>query len=165
MNEKILEVENLKVNFILPDSIVYGVRDASFDLKRNEILGIVGESGSGKSVSCLSTLRLHPKKTKIEGKIIVDGEDVLKKEIAWVRKNIRGKKISMVFQDPTVALNPIYSIGWQMKEALMFRKDKIGDSKKEKDYIISMLTLSTACTNFNLPKANILSRKLFSTGK
>jgi len=139
MSEKILEVENLKVNFLLPDSIVYAVRDASFDLKRNEIMGIVGESGSGKSVSCLSTLRLLPKKIKTEGKIIIDGHNILEEEESWVRKNIRGKKISMVFQDPTVALNPIYSIGWQMREALMFRKEKIGDSKKETEFIINIL--------------------------
>jgi len=139
MSEKILVVEDLKVNFLLPDSTVYAVRDASFDLNKNEIMGIVGESGSGKSVSCLTTLGLLPKKTRTEGKIIIDGIDILKKEEAWVRENIRGKKISMVFQDPTVALNPIYSIGWQMKEALMFRKDKIGDSKKENALIIKIL--------------------------
>jgi peptide/nickel transport system ATP-binding protein len=139
MSEKILVVENLKVNFLLPDSTVYAVRDASFDLNKNEIMGIVGESGSGKSVSCLTTLGLLPKKTRTEGKIIIDGVDILKKEEAWVRENIRGKKISMVFQDPTVALNPIYSIGWQMREALMFRKDRIGDAKKETELIIKIL--------------------------
>jgi peptide/nickel transport system ATP-binding protein len=139
MNNKIIEVKNLKVRFLLPDSIVYAVRDASFDLKKNEIMGIVGESGSGKSVSCLSMLRQLPKKARTEGKIMIDGQNVLEKEEDWVRKNIRGKKISMVFQDPTMALNPIYSIGWQMKEALMFRRNKIGDAKKEKDFIINIL--------------------------
>ncbi len=139
MSEKILVVEDLKVNFLLPDSTVYAVRDASFDLNRNEIMGIVGESGSGKSVSCLATLGLLPKKTRTEGKIIIAGQNILEKEEAWVRENIRGKKISMVFQDPTVALNPIYSIGWQMREALMFRKDRIGDERKKTDLIVKIL--------------------------
>jgi oligopeptide/dipeptide ABC transporter ATP-binding protein len=120
MNDKhVLDVLNLQTHFFALDSIVQAVRGVSLSLGGSEILGIVGESGSGKSVTCLSALRLVPTPGKIiSGEIYIKGNDILTKSEEWLRRNIRGKEIAMIFQDPMTALNPTYTVGWQMKEAL-----------------------------------------------
>jgi peptide/nickel transport system ATP-binding protein len=118
LNEEILKVEGLKTYFYTEAGIVRAVDGVSFDVKKGESLGLVGESGSGKTVSTLSILRLIPKPGKIvEGKIEFEGENLLNKSEDEMRK-IRGKKISIIFQDPSSSLNPLFTIETQLKDIL-----------------------------------------------
>ena len=115
----VLEVINLETQFFTLAGVIRAVRGVTLSLGKNEILGIVGESGSGKSITCLSAMRLVPTPGRITGgSVLVEGQDILLEGEEELCRNIRGKKISMVFQDPLTALNPTYTIGWQMKEAL-----------------------------------------------
>jgi peptide/nickel transport system ATP-binding protein len=114
---ELLRVENLTVDFPTEDGIVQAVRGVSYTLREREVLGIVGESGSGKSVSSMAVMGLLPKNARINGKISFRGKDVLsmsQKE----QRTLRGRKIAMIFQDPMTALNPVYTIGDQLAEAL-----------------------------------------------
>src|SRR5919206_3145397 len=113
----LLDVKNLRTYFETDDGIVKAVDDISFQLKRGETLGIVGESGSGKSVTNLSIIRLIPDPPGriVSGEIIFDGQDVMALPQDEVRK-IRGKRISMIFQDPMTSLNPFMRISRQLME-------------------------------------------------
>ena len=121
--EIILEVKNLSTNFYSSAGIVKAVDDVSFSIKKGQVLGIVGESGSGKSVTSLSILRLTPKDvSKIEsGQVLFKGEDLLKVPESRMRA-IRGGDIGMIFQEPMTSLNPVYTVGSQITEALMLHK-------------------------------------------
>lgn len=137
--EKILEVKGLQTSFYTHLGEVQSVRNVDFDLYKGEVLGIVGESGSGKSVTCSSVMRLlqHPGKIKA-GEVFFKGEDLVQKTEKEMRK-IQGNEMSMIFQDPMSALNPVYTIGNQMVEVIRAHK-KV--SKKEAEEIaIRMLTL------------------------
>ena len=121
-SENILSIENLKTYFFTKKGIVRAVDDISFYLRKGEILCIVGESGSGKTVTALSILRLVESPGKIiEGKMILDGEKLLELSPDKMQ-DVRGNKISMVFQDPHSALNPIFTIGDQVSEAITAHK-------------------------------------------
>ena len=116
-SEKLLEVRHLKTQFSTDEGIAHAVEDVSFDLKRGETLGIVGESGSGKSVTMLSVIRLVTGKIT-DGEILFDGRDLRKlsdKEMIA----LRGKDITMVFQDPMTSLAPVYTIGFQLMEPIL----------------------------------------------
>ncbi len=115
----LLEVKNLKTQFKSKDGVVKAVDDVSFYLNRGETLGVVGESGSGKSVTAMSILRLvqHPGKI-VGGEILFEGRDLLKLDEKEMRK-VRGKEISMIFQDPMTSLNPVLTIGRQLSEPLI----------------------------------------------
>ena len=113
----LLEVRDLTVRFPTEDGIVNAVRGVSYTLAEREVLGIVGESGSGKSVSSLAVMGLLPRSARISGQIIFDGKDVLTQSPAEQR-SLRGRRIAMVFQDPMTALNPVYTIGDQLAEAV-----------------------------------------------
>ncbi len=115
----ILEVSNLTTRFHTRNGIVHAVEDVSFSVEKGQTLGIVGESGSGKSVSCYSLLGLIPQPPgKIHsGKAIFDGIDLLKTSEKKLR-SIRGKRISMIFQDPMTSLNPYLKISTQLMEPL-----------------------------------------------
>jgi oligopeptide/dipeptide ABC transporter ATP-binding protein len=117
--ETILDVRNLHTHFFLRRGVVKAVDGVSFSLKRGEVLGLVGESGCGKSLTALSLMRLLPKggARTVQGEVRLDGEDILKRTPAEMRQ-IRGRKISMVLQDPQTSLNPVFSIGDQLREAL-----------------------------------------------
>jgi ABC-type dipeptide/oligopeptide/nickel transport system ATPase component len=119
----LLSVENLSVRFKTEDGIVHAVSGVSFDLEAAETLAIVGESGCGKSVTGLSILRLLPKRhAKItSGKVIFEGTDLLDLPESSMRE-LRGKDIAMVFQDPMTSLNPILMIGKQLAETLTTHK-------------------------------------------
>ena len=113
----LLEVNNLNVRFPTEDGVVHAVRDVSFSVDRGEILGIVGESGSGKSVTSMAIMGLLPRSTRIDGSINYDGNEL----VGLPRKRqtvFRGKEIGMIFQDPMTSLNPVYSVGWQIAEAV-----------------------------------------------
>jgi len=112
-----LQVENLTVQFPTEDGIVNAVRGVSYTLAEREVLGIVGESGSGKSVSSLAVMGLLPKSARITGRILLEGRDVLKMSPAEQR-SMRGRRVAMIFQDPMTALNPVYSVGDQLAEAV-----------------------------------------------
>ncbi|MDC0457017.1 ABC transporter ATP-binding protein [Alphaproteobacteria bacterium] len=129
MNNIALEVKNLSVQFHLRGKIVKAVNNLSWRLEKGNTLGIVGESGCGKSVSSLAILKLIPEPPgKISsGSIIYNGEDIVKVSDRKIR-DIRGKKISMIFQEPMTSLNPLMTIGSQISE-LLIRHFNI--SKKE----------------------------------
>ncbi len=115
---ELLRVEGLKTHFFTEDGVVQAVDGVDFVLRRGETLGIVGESGSGKSVTSLSILRLvsYPGKI-VEGRVIFDGKDLAPLNDEEMRK-IRGDRISMIFQQPTTALNPVFKVGDQITETL-----------------------------------------------
>jgi len=129
----LLEVKNLRTYFFTDEGIVKAVDDVSFGLKKGESLGIVGESGSGKSVTALSIMRLiqDPPGKIVGGEIIFRGEDLLKKKEEEMRE-VRGNKISMIFQDPMTSLNPVFTIGDQIMEAIILHQklDKVSARKK-----------------------------------
>lgn len=120
--ETILEVENLRTTFNLRDATVHAVNGTSFHLNKGEMLGVVGESGCGKSVSMLSIINLLPPAATIEEGIIkFDGKNLTEMNRKELRE-IRGKKIGMIFQDPMTSLNPVVKIGVQMSETLIYHK-------------------------------------------
>ena len=139
MREKVIDVKNLKTSFYTHLGEVQAVRGVSFDVKKGEVLGIVGESGSGKSVTSMSLIKLisYPGKIK-NGEIIFRGEDLAKKKDKEML-SIRGDKISMIFQDPMTSLNPVYTIGNQIMEAIT-RHQGLG-KKAARKKAIEMLRL------------------------
>ena len=117
--DTVLEVNDLHTYFFNRRGITKAVDGVSFSLKEGETLGIVGESGCGKTMTALSLLGLVPKPAAriVSGEIILDGEDLVQKSEREMRQ-IRGRKISMILQDPQTSLNPVFSIGSQVMEAL-----------------------------------------------
>lgn len=114
----LLKVQNLKTYFHTEEGLVKAVDGVSFELHRGKVLGIVGESGSGKSVMSLSIMRLIPYPGRIvEGNIIFDGVDLTSASESKMQQ-IRGNRISMIFQDPMTSLNPVFKIGFQLIEAV-----------------------------------------------
>ena len=116
MAERLLEVKNLRINFILENKQQVSATEAvSFSLDKHSTLGIVGESGCGKSVTASSILGLLPKGVGYvaEGEILLEGRDI-SKYTSKQMMNIRGKEISMIFQEPMTSLNPVYRIEKQM---------------------------------------------------
>ena len=138
--KNLLEVKDLKVSFFTPAGEVKAVDGISYNLGYNEVMGIVGESGSGKSVEAYSIIGLLQKPGKVVGgSITFDGPDLLSFDEEQMR-NVRGKDISMIFQNPMTCLNPVYTIGNQLMEALQCHDDKI--TKEEAwDRAVHMLEL------------------------
>ena len=127
MGSALLEVKHLTVCFRLRQGILTAVQDISFPLNDGETLGIVGETGCGKSVIALSILRLIPPPGEIVGgEILFEGDDLLKKKEREIEK-IRGRKISMIFQEPMTSLNPSLAVGEQIGECYQVH---MGHSKK-----------------------------------
>jgi oligopeptide transport system ATP-binding protein len=122
--EYLLEIKDLKTRFYTDEGVVHAVNGVSYNLEEGEILGVVGESGCGKSVHALSIMRLiQDPPGKIEsGEILFAGHDLLKLSDAEMR-SIRGAQIAMVFQDPMTSLNPVFTIGFQIMEALMLHQN------------------------------------------
>ena len=114
----LLDIQNLSIEFATAQGTVTAVRDVSFHIAAGEVLGLVGESGSGKSVSSLAILRLLPPQARIRGSIRFQGEDLLSLPIQQMR-HIRGAGISMIFQEPMTALNPVMRVGDQIAEAVL----------------------------------------------
>src|SRR5262245_53331715 len=113
----LLEVDHLSVDFPTDDGVVHAVRDVSFTLEPGDVLGIVGESGSGKSVTSMAVMGLLPKSARIVGSIRYKGEQLVGRKNKAMQA-LRGSKIAMVFQDPMTSLNPVYTVGWQLSEAV-----------------------------------------------
>lgn len=121
--EKLIDIKNLRVDFELRTGTVRAVRDVSLTINKGERLGIVGESGAGKSVLGFSLIKLISKPGKITGgEILFDGDDITRYSYDQMRE-IRGNHISMIFQDPMMTLNPVLTIGTQMKETILAHMD------------------------------------------
>lgn len=135
----ILEIQELKTYFFTEAGIVKAIDGITFSVEKGSTLGLVGESGSGKTVTAQSVLRIVPRPGKIVGgKIIFEGEDLSLKKEDEIRK-YRGKKISLIFQDPTSSLNPLFTIGDQLGD-IVKAHDKI--SKQESlEHIIKALKI------------------------
>lgn len=123
MAERLLEVEDLRTYFYTEDGVVPAVDGISFTLDKGKTLGIVGESGCGKSVTSLSVMRLiaSPPGKIVSGKISFEGKDLLKISEKEMRK-VRGNEISMIFQEPMTSLNPVFTIGDQICEAILLHQ-------------------------------------------
>ncbi len=141
--DNIIEVKDLHVDIKMMDGTLTPVRGVNFEIKRGETLGLVGESGCGKSITCKAILAINDKKCTPNGEIMFRNEDnsevdILKmdpkgKEI----RNIRGKQISMIFQEPMVAFSPMYTIGNQITEATLLHITK--DKKKAKEISLDVM--------------------------
>ena len=142
----LLEVNNLHTSFFTPAGEVRAVNGVSFQLERGKVLGIVGESGSGKSVTAYSIMQILASTGRIvEGSIKLDGQELVNAG-EKVMKQVRGNKISIIFQDPMTSLNPTYTIGHQLMEAITLHTDR---SKKQAwDRAVEMLRL----VNVNEPE-------------
>jgi oligopeptide/dipeptide ABC transporter ATP-binding protein len=118
MAERLIEVNGLKVQFATEDGIVHAVDGVDFELSRGEVLGIVGESGSGKSVTAMTLLGLtRDRNTRFEGEVLYKGRNVLGMNEDELQE-VRGNEMSMIFQDPMTSLNPVYTVGMQICEAI-----------------------------------------------
>jgi len=119
----LLDVKDLKTYFRTDDGIVHAVDGVSFSVEKGKTLAIVGESGCGKSVTCMTIMGLNAKRnTMTEGQAIFKDRDLLKIDPDELRK-IRGNEISMIFQDPMTSLNPVYTIGAQLREAVQLHEN------------------------------------------
>jgi peptide/nickel transport system ATP-binding protein/oligopeptide transport system ATP-binding protein len=121
--KSVLKVSGLKTHFFTTEGTIRAVDGVDFQVKQGEVLGLVGESGCGKSVSALSILRLvpNPPGQIVAGEIEFMGKSLLKLNEGEIRK-VRGKQISMIFQDPLTSLNPVLTIGYQLAEVFRFHK-------------------------------------------
>lgn len=140
MEERILQVKNLITKFETSSGFITAVDDVSFEVKKGKTLGIVGESGSGKSVTALSVMRLvAPPIGKIDsGSVIFEGKDLLQVSEDEMR-DIRGNKISMIFQEPMTSLNPVFTVGEQIREVLILHQKL--SFKEASQQAIDLLTL------------------------
>jgi len=132
MREKLLEIKNLSVIYSTEGKIVEAVNHISLDLYKGEAIGLIGETGAGKTTTALSVLNLipNPPGKIISGEILFEGENILEMDHKNLRK-IRGNKISMIFQDPMTALNPVMTVGDQIAEVI-----RLHDKASRKDAFI-----------------------------
>ena len=142
----LLEVRDLHTAFTTPAGTVNAVNGVSFNLERGKVLGIVGESGSGKSVTAYSIMQILEKNGKIvSGSIKIDGQELVNAG-EKVMKTVRGNKISIIFQDPMTSLNPTYTVGHQLMEAITLHTNR--NKKEAWDRAVEMLRL----VNVNEPE-------------
>jgi peptide/nickel transport system ATP-binding protein len=136
----LLEVKGLRTSFFTRDGIVRAVDGIDFHVDRGEIMGLVGESGCGKSVTSLSIMRLVAPPGRVEaGEVVFDGQDLLKLRDREMR-GIRGERISMIFQQPTSSLNPVYDVGMQVGEMLeLHRQMKRKDARERALELLQMV--------------------------
>lgn len=141
-----LEVKDLHTSFFTPAGEVRAVNGVSFNLDHGKVLGIVGESGSGKSVTAYSIMQILEKTGKIvSGSVKFNGQELVGAD-EKVLKSVRGNKISIIFQDPMTSLNPTYTIGHQLMEAILLHTDR--NKKQARERAIEMLRL----VNVNEPE-------------
>ena len=142
----LLEVKDLQTSFFTDAGEVKAVNGVSFNLERGKVLGIVGESGSGKSVTAYSIMQILASTGKIvSGSVKLDGQELVGAG-EKVMRTVRGNKISIIFQDPMTSLNPTYTIGHQLMEAIMLHTPR--NKKQAKERAIEMLRL----VNINEPE-------------
>jgi oligopeptide/dipeptide ABC transporter ATP-binding protein len=145
MSDTVLEVRDLHTHFFLRRGVVKAVDGVSFSLRRGEVLGLVGESGCGKSLTALSLMRLLPKggARTIKGEVLLDGENLLERTPAEMRA-IRGRRISMVLQDPQTSLNPVFTVGDQLREAIERRRKGASLSEIMKEAVAALRRVEIA---------------------
>lgn len=150
MKDQLIDVKNLKTYFYTDDGVVPAVNDVSFSINKGETLGVVGESGCGKSITSLSIMRLiqSPPGKIIGGEILFKGSNLLSKTEDEMRK-IRGNDIAMIFQEPMTSLNPVFTVGQQITEAIKLHQ-KV-DKKEAREKAIEMLKL----VNIPIPEKRI----------
>jgi peptide/nickel transport system ATP-binding protein len=136
MTQPLLQVQNLSIDFIADDSISHAVKNISFTIAAGEILAIVGESGSGKSVTALSLMQLLPKQAVVKGQLLLSGKEKATVDLLKIKAKeinaIRGKKMAMIFQEPMTSLNPVFTCGYQVMEALQLHEQISSTAAKEK---------------------------------
>ncbi|CDF58488.1 ABC transporter ATP-binding protein [Thermobrachium celere] len=144
---ELLSIKNLKTYFYTEDGVIKAVDDVSLTIREGETLGVVGESGCGKSITAMSILKLipNPPGKIVSGEIIFEGKDLTKATDSEIRK-IRGNKISVIFQEPMTSLNPVFTIGDQIIEAIVLHQNMNREQAREK--AIDMLKL------VGIPRAN-----------
>ena len=119
MTERVaVEVTDLAVRFRQRERTIHAVNGVSFSLTRGEVLGILGESGCGKSVTLRALMRLLPANCELEGRVVINGEDVTAAPAARLEE-LRGGAVAMIFQEPATALDPVFTIGEQISEAII----------------------------------------------
>lgn len=129
-DDPVLDVRDLHTHLFLRRGTIKAVDGVSFSLRRGEVLGLVGESGCGKSMTALSLMRLIPPESAriVSGQILLEGEDLVSKSVREMR-GIRGRRISMILQDPQTSLNPVFTIGDQIMEVLDDNGDRNLDTQ------------------------------------
>ncbi|WP_427117457.1 ABC transporter ATP-binding protein [Pseudarthrobacter scleromae] len=113
----VLDIDHLQVTFATDGGPVHAVKDVSLEVRKGEVLAIVGESGSGKTVTAKTILGLLPETASSSGAVLINGADVISVSAARLRQ-IRGRDVAMVFQEPSTALNPVFTVGWQIAEGI-----------------------------------------------
>jgi peptide/nickel transport system ATP-binding protein len=113
----VLDIDHLQVTFATDGGPVHAVKDVSLEVRKGEVLAIVGESGSGKTVTAKTILGLLPETASSSGAVVINGADVISVSAARLRQ-IRGRDVAMVFQEPSTALNPVFTVGWQIAEGI-----------------------------------------------
>jgi len=143
-SDNILEVRDLVTYFYLRRGVVKAVDGVSFDLKRGEVLGLVGESGCGKSLTALSIMRLLPKGSArtLRGEVRLGGDNILTCSAREMRR-IRGRRISMILQDPQTSLNPVFSVGEQLREAI-FRRTRASKAEIMQEAVVALRRVEIA---------------------
>lgn len=136
----LIEVKNLKTYFYSDEGVNKAVNDVSFEIPSGKTVCIVGESGSGKSITAMSIMQLidHPGKI-VGGEIILEGQDLLKLSDAQMRK-VRGRDVAMIFQEPMTSLNPSYTVGYQIDEALRLHHKELNKQQRF-DKVVEALDL------------------------
>jgi len=129
----LIEIKNLKTRFFTTEGVVKAVNDVSYSMEIGEILGVVGESGCGKSVHALSIMQLvqDPPGKITNGEIWFDERDLLTLSDSEMQK-VRGRDIAMIFQDPMTSLNPVFTVGYQIVEALRLHNDMTKDEARKR---------------------------------
>ena len=137
-NDKLLEIKKLQTHFFTDDGVVKAVNDVSFPIYKGKTLGVVGESGCGKSLTALSIARLLPTPpAEVEsGEILFDGRNVLEMGERDLR-SLRGEEVAYVFQEPASSLNPVFTVGSQVGEAIRLHRPGVNVEKE----VVSLLRL------------------------
>jgi len=131
--ENLLEIKDLNIHYVTDEGVVRAVNDLNLTLRRGETVGLVGETGAGKTTTALGILQLipDPPGKVVGGEILLNGEDVVKKSEVEMRK-IRGKAVSMIFQDPMTSLNPVIPVGEQIAEVILLHEKINADGAMKK---------------------------------
>ncbi len=156
-NDPLLEVNSLTLDYHLAGRRMRALDRVSFSLKKGQVMGVAGESGCGKSTMGLSVIGLLPEIAKIpRGEIVFEGEDLLRKSRREMDEDIRGQKISMIFQNPQNALNPVFKIGRQMTDFLRFQEMNQNNKKRSsKKQLYEMAVKQLEDTGISDPRERI----------
>lgn len=149
-NQKLLELRGLRTYFFTRQGVVKAVDDVSFTVEKGEVIGLVGESGCGKSITSLSILRMVPEPAGkiVGGKILFKNENLLEKSEEEMRQ-IRGNRISMILQDPMVALNQLLKIGYQLSEPLKYHGKAMGQIREKCIELLKKVRVSSPETRIS----------------